>query len=183
MWNQISIMEKASEANGWVNTLDSLLPEVLDKAREIISTNLYCTLSTCSGDGYPWVSPVFFAYDQNWNIYWSSATAAKHSQNLANNQGRVAIAIFKSVIPQGTAQGLYLSGVASELKPDEFERVYKLLEERAGKKFNRTPQDYQGTSPRRIYQFKPHQGWVTGKREPVGNQLVDTKIEISLENL
>ena len=76
-----------------------------------------------------------------------------------------------------------MSGVASELKPDEFAYAYRLLEERAGKKLNRSTQDYQGTSPRRIYKFQANQGWVTGKREPVGNQLVDTKIEISIEKL
>lgn len=57
-------MELANAANRWVNTIDSKAPEILAQARSIITHNLYCTLSTCSDDGYPWVSPVFFAYDE-----------------------------------------------------------------------------------------------------------------------
>ena len=176
-------MEIATAANGWINTIDSQKTEVLDTARHIIENNIYCTLSTCSSEGEPWVSPVFFAYDKNWTIYWSSATASQHSQNLYNNDGRVAIVIFYSREPGETVQGLYLQGKASEININQFEPVYQLLEQRAGKQFHRTLEDYIGDSPRRIYQFQAQKAWITGQRVPVGKQLVDTKIEFNWSDL
>lgn len=48
---------------------------------------------------------------------------------------------------------------------------------------NRTAADYLGDSPRRCYQFQPAQVWINGTPEPIGNQLVDTKIQLDLASL
>lgn len=176
-------MEPANATNGWINTIDSENLEVIAKAHQIIANNIYCTLSTCSEDGYPWVSPVFFAYDRNWNIYWSSAIVAKHSQNLYQNNGRVAIAIFNSNILEATGEGLYLYGYASELKPEDTEEIVQMLLNRARRRINRTAADYLNDSPRRIYKFQPQEAWITGERLPIDNQLIDTKIQLNLHSL
>jgi hypothetical protein len=55
-----------------------------------------------------------------------------------------------------------------------------LLEQRSGSPINRTPEDYLGESPRRIFRFQPKEGWLTGERLAIGNQLVDTKITFDL---
>jgi hypothetical protein len=102
---------------------------------------------------------------------------------LYDNNGRVAIAIFNSDVPEGTAKGLYFYGVASELNSNCLEKVLKLFQIRAKKQFNRTVEDYQNNSPRRIYQFQPQQVWITGERLAVDNQLVDTKIQLNLLDL
>ena len=113
-------MQPATADNGWVNTLASDHPDVLAKARHIMANIHYCTLSTFSAAGLPWVSPVFFAYDANWHLYWSSTTAAQHSQNLYHNQGRAAIAIYDSSVSEGSGKGLYLSGSAAEVESHLF---------------------------------------------------------------
>ena len=172
--------ELATESNAWVNTTDSSNPEVIAKARRIFTTNIYCSLSTCSTDGFPWISPVFFAHDDDWNIYWASTTAAKHSQNICHNSGRVAVAVYNSSVAEGTGEGLYFYGSASEVKPEDTERVMHLLFKRAEKNLNRVPKDYLGSSPRRIYQFVPQEAWITGDRLSIENQLVDTKIKMRL---
>lgn len=176
-------MEAATAVNGWVNTIDSKNPEVIAQARCIIANNLYCTLSTCSVDGYPWVSPLFFAYDDSWNIYWSSAITSQHSQNIYSNYGRAAIAIYNSKIEEGSPEGVYFEGTASELDQEYTEKVFQLLASRARKPLLKTAADYLNDSPRRIYQFQPQQVWITGSRILVGNQLVDTKIQLSLLDL
>lgn len=176
-------MESANVNNRWVNTIDAKNPEILARARSIITNNLYCTISTCSEDGYPWVSPVFFAYDEKLSLYWSSAIAAKHSQNLYDNEGRAAITIFDSSLLEGTGKGVYFYGVASELERYDLEKIFKLLQNRAKNPSKKTVGDYQNNSPRRIYQFQPQQVWVTGERLAVGNQLVDTKIQLDLHLL
>ncbi|MBW4651171.1 MAG: pyridoxamine 5'-phosphate oxidase family protein [Kastovskya adunca ATA6-11-RM4] len=176
-------MEPAAAENGWVNTIDSNNPEVIENARQIIENTLYCTLSTCSSEGFPWVSPVFFVPDHNWNLYWSSAVAAKHSQNIDHNNGRVAIAIFNSHVKEGTGKGLYFYGTASEVKPEQVASIMKLLFNRAGKQLHRTVEDYLLDSPRRIYQFRPTEAWISGDRLPIENQLVDIKIQLHLKDL
>jgi len=173
-------MTPATAENGWINTLDSDNPEVIAKAHRIISSIHYCTLSTCSPDGFPWVSPIFFAYDDHWNIFWSSAIAAKHSQNLYCNQGRALIAIYDSTKAEGKGEGLYLAGSATQVDRDSVADVMQRLFKRAGSSPDRTPQDYLDASPRRIYCFQPQEVWITGERVVIGNQLVDTKIPLSL---
>ncbi|BAB76403.1 pyridoxamine 5'-phosphate oxidase family protein [Anabaena sp. FACHB-709] len=174
------MMETATADNGWVNTIDAENIEIISKAHSIIADNIYCSLSTCSVDGFPWVSPVFFAYDDSWNIYWSSAITSKHSQNIYHNDGRVAIAIYNSSFPEGSPEGLYFQGIACELDQNQAEKAFPLLANRARKPLLKTAADYLDDSPRRIYQFQPQQTWITGSRLLVNNQLVDTKIQINL---
>jgi hypothetical protein len=176
-------MSIATEENGWINTVDTLNPQVLERVLQILQHTRFCTLSTCSADGIPWASPVFFCY-QGLNLYWSSAIASRHSQNIYQNQGRVAIAIYDSNVAEGQAQGLYFSGVASELAPDHVGGVMQLLFKRAGgDPPDRTEADYLGDSPRRIYHFRYQEAWITGERLPIGKQLVDTKIRLDLDIL
>jgi uncharacterized protein YhbP (UPF0306 family) len=183
MVKAIERLEAASAENGWINTVDAHKPEVLEKARQIIESNIYCSLSTCSVDGMPWATPVFFIYDEQWNIYWSSAVNCQHSQNIYTNHGRVAVAIYGSVLPMGTGQGLYFTGTAAELEPGKIEWAIQTTSARSGKVINRTAADYLNDSCRRFYQFTPSEVWVTGSRIPVENQLVDTKIRLDLEEL
>ncbi len=172
--------------NGWVSIFDPCPDEILERAWQMLKTNLYCSLSTCSPDGLPWASPVFFAH-QNLNIYWSSAIASRHSQNLYQNEGRIAIAIYDSQAKKGTAKGLYFSGIATEVPPENVREIMNLLFRKAeaarGNRLNRTEADYLGESPRRIYAFQPKEVWVSGDRLPMGNQLIDTKIQLKLEEM
>jgi hypothetical protein len=176
-------MSIATEGNAWVNTLDSQRPEILARAQQILERNVYCTLSTCSPDGFPWVSPLFYAYDADWNIYWSSATAAQHSQNLYRNGGRSAIAIYSTHAEEGKGQGLYLSGTAGELDPDRTSSVMQRLLKRVGRPVVRTEADYLPPSYRRFYHFRPQAVWITGERLAFDNVLVDTKIQLKLADL
>lgn len=169
--------------NGWVSILAPCPSDILEQAWQILNTNRYCTLSTCSPDGLPWVSPVFFSH-QNLNLYWSSTIASRHSQNLYQNQGRIAIAIYNSQAKQGTAKGLYFSGNAREVPPEQVrERMNLIFRKAGGNPPDRTEADYLGESPRRIYGFQPKEAWVSGDRLPIGNQLVDTKIQLKLGDM
>jgi hypothetical protein len=177
-------MSIATAENAWVNTIESRNPEVLQQAWEIITSTVYCSLSTCSPDGFPWASPVFFTFDSDLTLYWSSASVAKHSQNIYQNQGRVAIAIYSTDKSEGKGKGVYLNGLAHELEPEWVSTVMQSLFNRAGGEApNRTAADYLHPSPRRMYKFTPEAAWITGQRLPLGNQLVDTKIQLDLTEL
>jgi hypothetical protein len=57
-----SAMSIASAENGWINTRDSQHPAILERAHRILTQTIYCSISTCSQEGVPWASPVFFTY-------------------------------------------------------------------------------------------------------------------------
>ena len=88
------------------------------KAKQIIEENIYCTLATASLDGVPWISPVFYGYDENFNIYWISDKDAKHSQLLRENP-QISIVIFNSQAPEGEGDGVYIQATISELNDKE----------------------------------------------------------------
>lgn len=176
------MMEPAKLDNAWISTLESRSPEAIAQARRLLDATLYCTLSTCSAQGEPWASPLLFAYDRHWQIYWSSAIAAQHSQNLYQT-GKAAIAIYGSGVPQAAVEGLYLSGMARELERDRAAEIAALFDKRSPRPAPRSPQDYQAPSPRRFYQFSPEAVWITGDRLLYQDQLIDTKIRLDLESL
>ena len=74
-------------------------------ARDIIEQNQYMTLGTTSPDGKPWVSPVVYAFDKNYNFYWISLPNSKHSQNITANKN-ISLAIFDSHQNWGEGVGL-----------------------------------------------------------------------------
>ncbi len=94
------------------------------KAKKIIAENLYCVIASADLDGRPWVSPVFFNFDKDYNIYWESFKDSTHSKLIRKNP-RVAIVIFDSRVPEGTGDGIYLHGVAKELKGVELKHGIK----------------------------------------------------------
>jgi hypothetical protein len=48
------------------------MPKPNVKAQAILDRINYSTLATVSNDGQPWNSPVYCAYDQDYNVYWVS---------------------------------------------------------------------------------------------------------------
>ncbi len=177
-------MSIATATNGWVNTSEGRNPKAIAQARQILAGTIYCSLSTCSPDGLPWASPVFFAYDSAWRLYWASAIAAQHSQNLKANGGRAAIAVYSTQPDEGQGQGLYLTGTAAVVEPEYVAPIIPLLTGRSGQGHQRTPADYLAPSLRRLYRFTPQQVWMTGERLALSETiLIDTKIQLDLVTL
>jgi uncharacterized protein YhbP (UPF0306 family) len=177
------LIQLANAENEWVGCITPTPLELLQKAQQLLSDIIFCAVSTCSPDGIPWMSPVFFAFDKQINLYWSSAVTARHTQNIYNNTGKAAIAVYPSDRGEGCSEGVYLSGVVAELVSEEVPAAMLLLGKRAGSPIERIPSDYLGESPRRIFRFQPEEAWITGQRLQVGNQLVDTKMVIDLSAL
>src|SRR3989344_529260 len=101
-----------------------------DKARRIIEENIYCTIATADLNGKPWISPVFFGYDEDYNIYWVSDRNALHSQLIRNNP-QISIVFFNSQAPEGDGDGVYIEAKAEEINDkDEAEIGYKIRDSR-----------------------------------------------------
>ena len=85
-----------------------------DLARTIIDANKYMVLGTADQAGHPWVTPVWFASEDYRSFLWVSSPEARHSRNVAARP-EVAIAIFDSTVPVGSAHAVYMAGAAEEL--------------------------------------------------------------------
>jgi uncharacterized protein YhbP (UPF0306 family) len=98
------------------------MPEPTDIARQLIEENNYMVLGTADPSGTPWVCPVYYTPDGYHDFYWVSSPDTRHSRNIAE-RADVAITIFDSRVPIGTAEAVYLSAIAGRVPEDEIGAV------------------------------------------------------------
>ncbi len=152
------------------------------KAKEIIEGNIYMVLATVTPDGLPWVSPVFFVYDHEYNFYWVSYTKAKHSQNVAKLP-KVAISIFDSQAPEGAGDGVYIEADVSVLKEaQEISQAIELWNNRTTQEqFQiKSSDEVSSAGVWRIYRATPYAVSKLTAGTRVNGQYVDTRININL---
>src|ERR1051325_2353833 len=103
------------------------------RAKEIIEQILYITIATASKVGTPWNSPVYSAFDEDYNFYWISDQNGQHSKNIDEND-KVFIVIYDSTVPESTGEGVYIQAKARRLEyPEDIENGLKYLLERVNK--------------------------------------------------
>lgn len=155
--------------------------DLTPKAKEIIEKILYITIATASKKGEPWNSPVYSAFDENYNFYWASDQNGQHSKNIAENS-KVFLVIYDSTAPEGTGEGVYVQAEAHMLS-DEKEIAHGLsyLDGRVNKKKdpNTRVAQFQGENPRRIYKAVPEKVWVNVDGD-VNGKYIDIRVEVDL---
>jgi len=159
------------------------IKELTIHAKEVIEKIPYITIATSTKDAEPWNSPVYSAFDQDFNFYWASWIQNQHSKNIKEN-GRVFIVIYDSTVPPGTGFGVYFKGIAKELSENHIEEIKK-AKGLLAKRVNKTPrkvEEYLGEYPRRIFKFTPEKIWVNGDGD-VNRNYVDVRIDITNEFL
>jgi uncharacterized protein YhbP (UPF0306 family) len=160
-----------------------MAPELADVARSVIDANRYMALGTADEAGHPWVTPVWFASEDNWNFHWVSSPDAKHSRNLAAHS-EVAIAIFDSSVPVGGAQAVYMKGVAKELTGVELGQGLEVFDRVSQRDIDRgwALDDVQGSALFRLYRATVSEHWVLiPGRDPERGSGVDRSERISLD--
>lgn len=153
----------------------------IEKARQIVKKILYITIATVSRDGVPWNSPVYSAFDKNYNFFWVSWKENQHSKNIKENNN-VFIVIYDSTVPEGTGEGVYIQAKAYELSDEkEIEHALSCLDGRVNKKKDPKTRiaQFQGDKPRRIYKAIPERVWINGEGDINGNY-VDKRVEVDL---
>jgi len=153
-----------------------------EKAKKIITENIYMTVATATRDGEPWVSPVFFAHDDHYNLYWVSNKEARHSQNIRENS-KVAIVIFDSRAKEGDGDGVYFECEASELTDDsEIITAIEAYNQRATQDEFRVSNitEVVGDKLWRIYKAVPRQVTKLSDGAVVNGQYIEKRIEVSL---
>ncbi len=140
------------------------------------------TISTASSEGEPWVSPVFYAADDEHNLYWVSSKDSRHSRLIRRNP-RVALVIYDTDVEAGNGGAVYIEAEAQELGQND-----KLRE--AIRVYNAKPQDdeFQISSlsdvtedaARSIYKAIPENAYVLGEPDHVGGQYVSRQREFNV---
>lgn len=158
------------------------MEDYVAQAKQIIEENIYCTVSTASLKGSPWISPVFFSYDEDYNIYWVSYINSLHSKLLRKNP-QAAIVIFNSTAKEGEGDGVYF-----EVKVVELSREKEIL--KAINIMNRrvTVDDFRIKSIDevmdkgvwRIYKAIPKKVSKLSKGKFINGQYIDNRVEINL---
>src|SRR3990167_10360829 len=149
------------------------------QAKKIIDKILYITLATTSKQGQPWNSPVYSAFDENYNFYWISWKENQHSQNIRENN-RIFIVIYDSTVSEGQGQGVYIQAKAYELNDEKnINNALKYLDGRIGKQDRHKASQFQGNMPRRIYKAVPEKAWVNVDSR-INGEFVDKRVEIKL---
>ena len=111
-------------------------------------------LATCV-DGQPWTCNVWFAADDNLNIYWFSSLTRRHSEEVFKNN-KVAAAIALPQTPKDPPVGLQLQGTAELLM--DWVDIEKAISVYADRIFAREKIDEFMKSearPHRFYRIRP----------------------------
>ena len=153
------------------------------KAQQTIASNIYMSLATSSLDGKPWISPVFFAYDDRYNLFWVSDKEALHSRLIRINP-QVAIVMFNSQAREGEGDGVYFEASACELSDiSEIKHAMATLGGRVTQDIFKVKRIEEVTADGawRIYKAIPRIVSVLSDGEYVNGQYVDKRVVVSLD--
>ncbi len=125
---------------------------------ECLESTEYCSIGTVDEKGV-WVNPVYFAYDEKFNLYFISQMNSRHMQNLKKDP-RISIAIYKTE-QKGDVAGTYIEGGARIILKDkkEIQKAFDVYYGRAGKGpdvqeyINNPTWLYVKVTPEHIYYF------------------------------
>jgi len=152
-----------------------------EQAKKIIASNIYMTVATASKESKPWISPVFFAYDKTYNLYWASNKDALHSKLIRQNND-VAIVIFDSRAPEGEGDGVYFEAIAEEMKDSPEQKIaMSILNKRMTvEKFKIDEEDVAENGEWRVYKATPIKITKLTEGRYINGQYVDERTEVKL---
>ncbi|MEK6902731.1 MAG: pyridoxamine 5'-phosphate oxidase family protein [archaeon] len=147
------------------------------EAQKVVANNIHMVLATSSKDGTPWISPVFFAHDEQYNLFWFSNREARHSCFIRENP-KVAITIFNS---QSAEKGaVYFEAMAKELNTEiEIQHALGVLDKKiTDDKWRAKLNDVSETAPKRVYRATIVKAYKRIEPEQINGQYVDRRAEI-----
>lgn len=140
--------------------------DLLAHAQKLLDANRYLTLGTSDASGRPWTSPVYFAADGVRELYWVSATEARHSRNLTERP-QVSLVVFDSTVAPYHGRALYAAGIAREVSGDTVQHALTAYPGQYGDGVaTLTRDDVTGASPYRLYRATLTDVWVLCPRGP-----------------
>lgn len=153
------------------------MADLSKRAKEIIEKIEYVTIASVTEAGEPWNSPVFSAFDKDYNFYWGTHVDSQKAQNIRAN-GKVFLVIYDSTAPSGTGEGVYVQATAQELTdPAEIKQAFELLNNRHDPPFWEFAAIEKG--PIRLYKAVPQKVWMNDDGEKDGFY-IDIRTEVTL---
>ena len=64
--------------------------------RECLDSTEYLCLGTTDGRDNIWTNPVWFAYDEKFNLYFVSKLNSIHMPNISKHQFKISVSIFST---------------------------------------------------------------------------------------
>ena len=147
-----------------------------EKAKKILSKCIYMAVGTSTNDGKPWIAPVLYVYDEDYNFYFLSAVDSLHSENILKNPN-VAITIFDSHQRIGVSDGIQIEGRAELVEKGEIKKAITLYCKKvfpdsdmpATERYR--SEDYLGAAEFRFFKIKPVNAYITGENRRIRIQL------------
>ncbi|HMS50634.1 MAG TPA: pyridoxamine 5'-phosphate oxidase family protein [Candidatus Saccharibacteria bacterium] len=128
-----------------------------EKGKKILEQIRYATISTVDENGAPWAAPVWYVFDDNFDIYWWSPLETQHSKNISANPN-IYVTIFDSTLPEGEGVGLYLRAQASVISDEELSPAIERYNNSTNV-FKLDRDNCTGSAPTRIYKAVTKEGW------------------------
>ncbi len=148
-------------------------------AKTILANVIHITIASVDENGQPWNTPVYSAFDDAYNLYWTSAKTNQHSQNIRTNS-KVFIVVYDSTDNLGDKTGFYIQARAEELiAPNKIEAARALLQGRIGKAGD-SYEKFVGQEIRRVYKAVPLHTWINDAEFKDGDFLRDYRVEVKL---
>jgi uncharacterized protein YhbP (UPF0306 family) len=97
--------------------------------QEYYSSNKHMQLATV-GKGQPWVCTVYYAADDDLNLYWTSGRSRQHSREIMD-EPRAAVTIVRDTERK---QALQIVGNSYEVKDEDLNRVHNIYQMKFGSK-------------------------------------------------
>jgi general stress protein 26 len=149
------------------------------RAKEIIEQIRYITIASVTENGMPWNSPVFAAYDEDYNFYFGTHTDSQKAKNIKNNPN-VFITIYDSTVPPGTGEGVYIKATVQQI--NDLDEIKRLLRDVLMPRHDNHFWDIaaiSGDGPVRLYKATPQKAWMNDDGQKNGHY-VDIRTEIQL---
>lgn len=149
-----------------------------DTIDRILTANRYCVLATADASGRPWATPVFFAPLGDDRLCWVSGADARHSRNIASRSS-VAVTVFDSTVPVGSAEAAYFDATASRVPADEVDAALRALNDRLPSARALSPADVDAGGPMDVYQARIlHRYVLVRGGDPEHGNVLDMSLEV-----
>ena len=132
-----------------MNNIEKLIREYL-----IDGQTRMMQVATCV-DNKPWICTVYYAVDEDLNLYWMSKPERRHSEEIIQNSTIVATVVHDQQPPRKDHRSVTIEGTAQELSGAEALKPILLY----GKQLASPKEWIQAvklaTDPHKIYKLKP----------------------------
>ncbi|TCO62286.1 pyridoxamine 5'-phosphate oxidase family protein [Actinocrispum wychmicini] len=105
--------------------------EVFTAVRSVLNTTRLLAMATVSGNGVPWINNAYFAHDDELNLYFLSRPQARHTVNLNETGGSIAVSVADTQqTGDGGRRGLQMEGVCREVTEVDYPYAAAVYRER-----------------------------------------------------